>query len=256
VTESSHGRRVFNAPFVQIAYGHIIELDSDSPVGVAHLPALAKSCLWINRYNGAADVQHWNVVKHSVVVGDMARLVAALMGGDSLMQAVSGLIADCHDLHEAITGDVTTPVKVCLGAAWRMFESRVADRVHVGIVEYLLEAAGVAPDSDVARFSRKSVVPVADFLALKWETGAGGIMTPSVDWNLRSYPPKLEEIAKEYSVAGHEGLGLSMRPDIYLCRRIARTVDEIRSLMGTSIPSRKDDCVTDYQMMRAGEYEW
>lgn len=77
---------------------------------IAH--ALAHQC----RYTGHAK-RFFSVAEHSVLCADQ---IYHETGIRSL--AWSGLM---HDAHEAYTGDVASPIKACLGDAWRSFESRL-----------------------------------------------------------------------------------------------------------------------------------
>lgn len=68
----------------------------------------------INRFNGASS-RPYSVAEHSLLC---ERIANRSGGGPGLR-----LAALMHDAHEAYCGDVTTPVKLCLGAEWIGFES-------------------------------------------------------------------------------------------------------------------------------------
>ncbi|TCP06590.1 hypothetical protein ONS87_06965 [Caldimonas thermodepolymerans] len=75
----------------------------------------------ICRFNGAAS-RHYSVAEHSLHVS----LHVELQG----LPPAAQLAALLHDAHEAYCGDVTTPVKEALGAAWSQFEWRLQRAVH------------------------------------------------------------------------------------------------------------------------------
>lgn len=78
---------------------------------------IAHSLGQINRFNGHAS-RPYSVAEHSLLVAD----VAEHMGLDVFGQ----MAALMHDAHEAFVGDVTSPVKDEIGAAWFNFENRFA----------------------------------------------------------------------------------------------------------------------------------
>jgi hypothetical protein len=96
--------------------------DSISALDIAH--HLAQ----INRFTGAAR-RPYSVAEHSL-------LVAGLLEGQFGVRHPGALLAALlHDAHEAYCGDVSTPVKQCIGWAWtdleQPLENRVLDRFGV-----------------------------------------------------------------------------------------------------------------------------
>jgi len=75
----------------------------------------------ICRFTGATS-RHYSVAEHSLHVS----LHVELQG----LPPAAQLAALLHDAHEAYCGDVTTPVKEALGAAWSQFEWRLQRAVH------------------------------------------------------------------------------------------------------------------------------
>lgn len=84
------------------------------------LEPLAKAIAHLNRFTGHAGV--YTVAQHCVYMTRILRNE----GHDEEVQR--GALV--HDLHEAITGDVSSPVKRVLGEAWSEFE-----RVHMQNIE-------------------------------------------------------------------------------------------------------------------------
>lgn len=83
--------------------------------GPAHrIEVIAHSLAQINRYTGHAT-RPYSVAEHSLLV---CRIVASMDLGPTAQ-----LAALMHDAHEAITGDVSSPVKQTLGIAWLGFEN-------------------------------------------------------------------------------------------------------------------------------------
>lgn len=77
------------------------------------VPEISWSLAHINRYTGHA-CRAISVAEHSLLVADIAHH----LGASKLIE----LVALWHDAHEIITGDVSSPVKQMLGAAWSVFE--------------------------------------------------------------------------------------------------------------------------------------
>lgn len=100
------------------------------------LRTLAHHCAQINRFTGAAS-RPYSVAEHSLFVADLAR-----QRGHG---PVAQLCALTHDLHEAIVGDVSSPMKHTLGATWATFE-RVHQRAMLralGVRDFWLHGAMV-----------------------------------------------------------------------------------------------------------------
>lgn len=79
-------------------------------------PSIAEigwSLAHINRYTGHAR-RAYSVAEHSLLVADIAHAHGA--------NKQTELLCLWHDAHECITGDVASPIKQVLGAAWATFE--------------------------------------------------------------------------------------------------------------------------------------
>lgn len=83
---------------------------------------IAHSLSQINRFNGHA-VRPYSVAEHSLLVLELAER----MGLDVFGQMAALL----HDAHEAFVGDMSTPVKQCLGRSWSGFEDRIAHHLSL-----------------------------------------------------------------------------------------------------------------------------
>ena len=108
--------------------GRLIDLDRIE--GPIPSDAIASTLARICRYNGTLRRDDWPVQWHSVA--DHSVLVSALLGefGHGPDVALAGLF---HDAHEALVGDIITPVKRWLGVADREkdLEMRLLD--HLGL---------------------------------------------------------------------------------------------------------------------------
>lgn len=72
----------------------------------------------INRFDGAAR-RPISVAEHSLVVVEILERECFLSDPSILLAALM------HDAHEYITGDMKTPMKQLLGAAWQEIEDRI-----------------------------------------------------------------------------------------------------------------------------------
>lgn len=83
------------------------------PDNAPSIGEIAWSLAHINRYTGHA-CRAYSVAEHSLLCADYAHAL-----GESKRVELLCLM---HDAHECITGDVSSPVKQMLGAAWAAFE--------------------------------------------------------------------------------------------------------------------------------------
>lgn len=90
------------------------------------LAAMAHACAQIARFTGHAR-RPYSVAEHQLLCADIAQQLDC--------SPTVQLCCLTHDLHEAYTGDVASPVKWALGAAWDKFEHPHARRVrqHLGL---------------------------------------------------------------------------------------------------------------------------
>jgi 5'-deoxynucleotidase YfbR-like HD superfamily hydrolase len=87
---------------------------------------MAHACAQIVRFTGHA-MRPYSVAEHQL----LCARIACAAGETALVQ----LLCLTHDLHEAYTGDIATPIKQILGPAWEQFEHDQAQRVrrHLGL---------------------------------------------------------------------------------------------------------------------------
>lgn len=83
---------------------------------------LAHALSGINRFGGHLRVSHYSVAQHSI-------LCAALLW-QRTRDRLASAAALLHDAHEALVGDVATPVKEFLGEGWHVLERGVQLAVH------------------------------------------------------------------------------------------------------------------------------
>ena len=93
------------------------------PGNAPRIEVVAHALAQINRFTGHAS-RPYSVAEHSLLVCDI--VASTGLGCHAQMAAL------LHDAHEAITGDVATPVKWALGTAWLMFENEHAAAVRAG----------------------------------------------------------------------------------------------------------------------------
>lgn len=90
------------------------------------IATLAHHLAIINRFTGATT-RPYSVAEHSLLCAD----IADQQGCSKAVQ----LACLMHDVHEAVTGDASSPVKRTLGSPWHAFESPHANAVrrHFGL---------------------------------------------------------------------------------------------------------------------------
>jgi hypothetical protein len=79
-----------------------------------HLRTIAHALSLTNRFGGHTTVPY-SVARHSIHV---SRILERKHGN------IGARVGLMHDAHEAYVGDVTSPIKVCLGDTWRLFEHK------------------------------------------------------------------------------------------------------------------------------------
>lgn len=101
-------------------------LSRDPGVLALDLHTIAHHLAQINRFAGAA-YRPYSVAEHSLLCAELA----AEAGCTPAVQ----LACLMHDAHEALTGDVASPVKREVGSAWMFFEASQARalRAHFGL---------------------------------------------------------------------------------------------------------------------------
>lgn len=171
-------------PWVQLHLGHAVYLDSDDPVDPAILASLIYGIANTNRYSGALERQ-FNVASHSVLVGLVAGALCRNAGGTDLEVRCSRLLGFCHDLHEAITGDATSPVKQMV-PAMKAFEQRVERRVLEGVLR-LSEWGELAETA-------QHYVAMADSYVFAWETEVFMTRNESHEWNIDDLEQKFRVV--------------------------------------------------------------
>lgn len=136
-----------SAPWIVMALGEEQPLAHDATPRYS-IETIAHHLAQINRFTGAAR-RPYSVAEHSVLCADIAEQA----GGPRDLQ----LACLMHDAHEAVVGDVSTPVKQLLGRQWALLETRHA--------RALREAFGLT-----AAFERwRTEIKTADLVALATE---------------------------------------------------------------------------------------
>jgi len=88
---------------------------------VYSIGTLAHNLALINRFTGATR-RPYSVAEHSLLCADLA--------AEAGLPTAAQLCCLMHDAHEAVTGDVSSPVKWLLGSAWSTFEHQHARRLR------------------------------------------------------------------------------------------------------------------------------
>lgn len=112
-------------PWILTASGRAFDLVEPTaamvdPVDIAH--SLSRQCRW----KGHTKL-YYSVAEHCVRVSELVASALALAeldqtGEEARLLTLAALV---HDGHEAIIGDVSTPVKRLIGAAWAHLEERI-----------------------------------------------------------------------------------------------------------------------------------
>lgn len=126
------------------------EIDVDHGFGEISEYAIAWSLAQLNRFNGHA-LRPYSVAEHSL-------LVLEIMERQLLVTDVHAHLAGLmHDAHEAVTGDMHSPGKSAIGAAWSQWEEQFESKVRS---QFALHTASTA---------FRDVIHQADLIALATE---------------------------------------------------------------------------------------
>jgi len=110
--------------------------------GDIHFPAIAEVLGKLPRFTGHTPGAHYSVAQHSLLVAEILARKARDLGLDSHLLQAYGLL---HDAHEALLGDLTSPVKRLL--AQRLPEFPVIWRGIVAPIDAaIFSAAGLPPE--------------------------------------------------------------------------------------------------------------
>lgn len=106
-----------SAAFVQLSDGRCVDLLAPDLAGISP-SALSVSLARIPRFNGhTLGTYPYSVAQHSVLVAEMVHA-----WGGTAHQVAAALL---HDAHEALMGDIATPVKRALGRVVDELEARL-----------------------------------------------------------------------------------------------------------------------------------
>jgi 5'-deoxynucleotidase YfbR-like HD superfamily hydrolase len=99
------------------------------PGNIPGIEPLARALSLINRFCGHTW-RPYSVAEHSLLVSSIALSRDDVGRLPEKVQAEIALAALTHDMHEALIGDVSTPVKRILGEPWSEFEEQVEHAVR------------------------------------------------------------------------------------------------------------------------------
>jgi len=111
---------------LQTVSGRLVDLAAPAPA-LIRIRDIAHHLALINRFGGATPLPY-SVAQHSVVVARIAEQVS-----DEPLLALQALL---HDAPEYVTGDITTPMQMALGAGredYKRVDSAVLAVIHVGL---------------------------------------------------------------------------------------------------------------------------
>lgn len=122
-TAYAHRTPVHSRAFVQLHSGFCVDLMAPDFTALT-LTDLATGLSRLPRFNGATRGRPYSVAQHSILVADI------LKGQRHNLHTLrAGLL---HDAHEAVMGDIATPVKAALGReAVHQVETRLAIALFV-----------------------------------------------------------------------------------------------------------------------------
>ncbi len=103
------------------AQGHVIDIRFINNERI-DIRDIAKSLSLTYRYNGMTR-RPISVAEHSLVVADIMERELGITSPPAVMAALM------HDAHEYITGDLSSPMKACIGTAWKVEETRIQKQV-------------------------------------------------------------------------------------------------------------------------------
>lgn len=149
--------------WIELASGVGVDL-AEPDLTAVHLSDLATALARLPRFLGHTKALY-TVGQHSLHVEDLVR-----RWGGTMPQRRAALL---HDLHEALLGDIPSPMKPLLGTAFTALEARLQRAV--------LERFGVAVEA-----ARCELVHRADLVALSTERR--DLLRPSV-WSWQWTPP-------------------------------------------------------------------
>lgn len=173
-----------SAPFTQSRDGRAFDLLGIDPV-VLDIEEAVHSLARLNRYAGhTRGPVAYNVAHHSVLV--------SLNSAEG--EELDGL---CHDLHEAIVGDCSSPVKLAMKVLnggkrtpWDDLEDSVASRVRIGLgLSPKLPASVEEADLRAVLTERRDLL--GDFEVRPW-----GV--PGVAWAERIVPMTAKEAERYF----------------------------------------------------------
>lgn len=150
------------APFALLADGTEQPLRPAAPVRYS-VGAIAHHLAQINRFTGACE-RPYSVAEHSLLCADIAE--------DAGATPELQLCCLLHDAHEALLGDVSSPVKAMLGSTWAQLEYTHANalREHLGMQEWFRCWADEVLDADLIAMAteRRDLLPYDDAVHRPW----------------------------------------------------------------------------------------
>ncbi len=127
------------------------------------VPVLAHHAAQINRFTGAAR-RPYCVDEHGLLCADIAQ--------DMGLPVVVQLACLVHDLHEAITSDMSSPAKMVLGEYWAAFEGPHARALRraLGLHAAFTAHRAVIKQIDLIALAteRRDLVPWTEGISAPW----------------------------------------------------------------------------------------
>jgi hypothetical protein len=163
----------------------------------------------INRYNGATS-RACSVAEHSLLVTEILERDYGISAPQVLRCAL------LHDAHEFVLGDITSPVKELLGAAWEEAERPIlrAVRQHFGIDRDATTFAALIKQADLIAQAteRRDLLPhdhstppcLIGVQAVQWIDLRDRAGMDEEDWR-QAFLARHEELADRLAVMGVAG---------------------------------------------------
>lgn len=152
---------------------HAVRFELNRPLpSMVCIEDIAHHLALINRFTGAT-VRPYSVAEHSL-------LVAEILERANVTNPMALRAALLHDAHEAITGDIASPLKCYLGNSYRIVEQGVVYAIeqHFGIAKAARQHAIVIKHADLVALAteRRDLMPQHE---AEWDILRG---IEPVDW--------------------------------------------------------------------------
>ena len=141
--------------WILTAHGQEVDLAYTRPA-LMTLADVSHALAQINRFTGAAR-RPYCVAEHSLLVAELLERDFGVRHAGALLAAL------LHDAHEAYCGDISTPVKQCLGWVWHDLEQPLENHVlaRFGVLRSARDYASLIKRCDLVALAteRRDLLP-------------------------------------------------------------------------------------------------